>query len=231
MGLFSGDYILLVLLPGMIIGGIAQARVRSAFAKAKKIRVQSGLSGAEAAQRILESAGLHHVGIERAKGWLGDHYDPRQKVLRLSPDVYDGRTIAAVGIAAHEAGHALQDQLHYAPLKIRNAIVPLASVGTNLSWVFLIAGMFLEIFNLMLAGVVLFSVVVFFQIINLPVEFNASTRARQILLTNGIIAQDEDRAVARVLNAAAMTYVAATITAILQLVWFLLRSGILGGRR
>jgi Zn-dependent membrane protease YugP len=189
------------------------------------------MTGAEAAHRILQADGLDHVGIEETRGFLGDHYDPRHKVLRLSPDVYHGRSLAAVGIAAHEAGHAIQDRVRYAPLAIRNGIVPLASVGSNLSFIVFIAGLFMNWTGLMLAGIIMFSAVVLFQLINLPVEFNASSRARQVLLTNGIIAADEDRGVGKVLNAAAMTYVAATVTAILTLLYFLMRAGLLGGRR
>lgn len=222
---------LLFLAPALLFSAWAQLRVSSAFARGKQLRVRSGLSGAEAAARILQSHGLHNVGIEPARGFLGDHYDPRAKVLRLSPDVYEGRTIAAVGVAAHEAGHALQDQARYAPLALRNGIVPLASLGSNLTWILMIIGLAVGSMGLITVGIALFSVVVLFQIINLPVEFNASARARQVLLSNGIITESEDPAVAKVLNAAAMTYVAATITAILTLLYFLLRSGLLGGRR
>jgi len=230
--LFFDPVYLLFLAPGMLIAVWAQCKVKSSFAAAKRLRPQSGLSGAEAAKRILHGNDLYDVGIEPTRGgFLGDHYDPRTRTLRLSPEVYEGRTLAAVGIAAHEAGHALQHQARYAPLALRNGIVPMASLGSNLSWILLIAGIFMHLTGLVVAGLLLFSMVVLFQLINLPVEFNASTRARQVLLANGIITQAEEPAVARVLNAAAMTYVAATVTAILQLLYFLLRSGLLGGRR
>ncbi|MCG8408390.1 MAG: zinc metallopeptidase [Phycisphaerales bacterium] len=222
---------LMILAPGILLGLWAQWKVKSAFANTKQMPVSSRLTGAEAAARILANHHLDHVGIEPANGMLGDHYDPRSKTLRLSPDVYNGRSIAAVGVAAHEAGHALQDQQRYAPLALRNGIVPMANVGSNLSWILLIIGMMMGSFQLMIAGVALFSIVVFFQLINLPVEFNASSRARKILVTNGIITPSEEPAVAKVLNAAALTYVAATITAILTLLYFLIRSGLLGGRR
>lgn len=222
---------LVFMLPAMLFAAWAQMKVSSAFSRGKQMRLRSGLSGAEAAARILQAHGLHAVGIEPARGFLGDHYDPRAKVLRLSPEVYEGRTLAAVGVAAHEAGHALQDQAHYAPLKLRNGIVPLASMGSYLPWILITIGIFMKSMGLVAAGIALFSVVVLFQLVNLPVEFDASKRARQLLLSNGIITESEEPAVAKVLNAAAMTYVAATITAVLQLLYFLLRSGLLGGRR
>jgi hypothetical protein len=233
---------LILALPGMLLAAWAQARVKSAFADAQKYRPSSGMSGAQAAQRILEAHGLARVAIETAEGHLSDHYDPRKKVLRLSPEVYGGRNLAAVGIAAHEAGHAIQDAQSYAPLQLRNAIVPLAATGSNLSIGIFMVGMMLSIFTthprladvagwLIGGGVALFAVVVLFQLINLPVEFDASSRARKVLVSNGIIAVAEEPQVGRVLNAAAMTYVAATISAIMTLLWLLIRSGLLGGRR
>lgn len=230
MFLFDLNY-LLFLLPGVALAGWASIAVKSAMSRASRIRPSSGMSGAEAAARILSTQGLDHVGIEPARGFLGDHYDPRSKVLRLSPEVYQGRTLAAVGIAAHEAGHAIQDAQAYAPLALRNGIVPLASFGSNLAWLFLIAGMFLRSTNLILVGAAVFSAVVFFQLVNLPVEFNASSRAREVLVENGIVMRSELAPVSKVLNAAAMTYVAATITAVLQLLYFLYRAGVLGGGR
>lgn len=229
--MFFDPLYFLFLLPGILLAGWAQIKVRSAYAQGMKTATRRGLSGAEAADRILRANELYDVRIERARGFLGDHYDPRHRVLRLSPEVYDGRSIASVGIAAHEAGHAIQHGVGYAPLTLRNAIVPMASIGTNFAWVLLIIGMMLASMKLMVAGIICFSLVVLFQVINLPVEFNASSRARQVLLANGIIVEQEDPAVAKVLNAAAMTYVAATITAILELLYFLMRAGLLGGNR
>jgi Zn-dependent membrane protease YugP len=185
----------------------------------------------------MEAGGVFDVGIEESRGFMSDHYDPRHKVLRLSPDVYHGRSLASLGIAAHEAGHALQHGRGYAPLAIRNGIVPLASVGSNLSWIILGIGLSLAYAGsalgqkLVLVGVGLFSVFVLFQVINLPVEFNASTRARESLLAIGLVDGHEDVVVKKVLNAAAMTYVAATISAILTLLYYLFRAGLLGGRR
>jgi len=220
----------LFLLPAIPLSAWAQLKVRSAFAKASEVRPASGMSGAEAGAAILSSYGLSGVRVEMTQGFLGDHYDPRAKVLRLSPDVYQGRSLAAVGVAAHEAGHALQDAQGYVPLVVRNAIVPTASIGSNLSWVLLLLGFMLQSFSLIAFGIALFSVVVLFQIINLPVEYNASARAKEILIKYNIIAPSERGTVSSVLDAAALTYVAATITAILTLLYYLFRSGLLHNR-
>ncbi len=229
MLMFDFDY-LIVLIPGMIIAGVAQMMLKSAYAKYSKVTTRRGMTGAEAAHRILRAGGLAHVGVEQARGFLSDHYDPRHKVLRLSPEVYHGNSVASVGVAAHEAGHAFQDRDRYAPLVMRNAIVPLASFGSNFSFIMLIAGMLLNITGLMYAACLLFGGVVLFQVINLPVEFNASSRARQLLVANGVVSESEEPAVGKMLNAAALTYVAGTITALLQLVYFLMKAGLLGGR-
>ncbi len=227
---FDPIYLLGVLLPGMALALGAQAMVRSAYRKAQSVSARSRVSGAEAAATILARAGLRHVSIEQTHGHLSDHYDPRQKVLRLSADVFHGRDLAALGIAAHEAGHALQDAKRYMPLMARNAIVPMASVGSNMSYFCLLAGFLLNAPALMLVGIGLFSLVVLFQLINLPCEFDASHRAKQQLLELGLVAgEDEQRHVRRVLNAAAMTYVAAVATAVLTLLYYLWRSGFLGG--
>jgi Zn-dependent membrane protease YugP len=213
----------LIMGPAVLLALWAQAQVKSAFSKGSQYRPRSGLSGAEAAQRILEANGLYDIGVERTRGWLGDHYDPRHRVVRLSPDVHDGRTLSALGVAAHEVGHALQQATAYAPLAIRNNIVPMASVGSNLSFFLILIGLiFTQARILMGIGIALFTVVVIFQLVNLPVEFNASRRARAVLLNNGMITAQEDTVVGKVLKAAAMTYVAATITAILQLLYYLL---------
>jgi Zn-dependent membrane protease YugP len=158
------------------------------------------------------------------QSFLGDHYDSRHKVLRLSPGVYHGQSLAALGIAAHECGHALQDAQRYGPLVVRNGIVPLANFGSNAAWLLIIGGFLMNWFGLVLAGIAAFSLVVLFQLINLPVEFNASSRAREILLNQGMVTVEEDQVVKKVLSAAAMTYVAATLTAILTLLYFLFRA-------
>lgn len=217
------------LLPALLFAGWAQFKVKHAYSQASKQGAR--LSGAEAAQRLLSSQGLDNVRIERTSGYLSDHYDPKNKVLRLSEDVYSGRNLAAVGIAAHEAGHAFQDAEEYTPLVLRNGIVPLASFGSNASWILLLIGALLGSMNLIVVGIGLFSLVVLFQIVNLPVEFNASSRARKFLLSSGLIATDDDKVVGKVLNAAALTYVAATVTAILTLLYYMWRLGLLGGSR
>jgi uncharacterized protein len=218
------------MLPAIALAAWAQWQVRSAYEEAGQIPAESGLSGAETAQRILNEYGVHDVTIEGVNSFLGDHYDSRQKVLRLSPDVYNGRSLASLGIAAHEVGHAIQDAKGYAPLALRNGLVPMASIGSNLAFAFIIGGMIISFLRpLAIAGLMLWAVVVLFQLINLPVEFNASRRARAVLLSSGMITQVEDQTVARVLNAAAMTYVAATITAALQLLYWAMI--VLGGRR
>lgn len=221
---------LLVLVVGMALSGLASMKVKGAMAKASKLRPSSGLSGAEAAARVLKAEGLDDVGIQQADGFMGDHYDPRHKVLRLSRDVYHGRSLTAVGVAAHEAGHAIQDAHHYAPLKLRNGIVPMASIGSNVSFVLMFVGYFLDAMGLIVLGIGAFSLIVLFQVINLPVEFNASTRAREVLVNNGIVMRSELSPIDKVLNAAAMTYVAATITAVLTLLYYLIRFGLIGGR-
>jgi len=223
MFLFTPEffYIMIFTSPALLLALWAQFRVKSAYAKGQKM--PAPLSGAAAARHVLDSAGLQDVAIEQVPGHLSDHYDPRHKVLRLSPEVYQKRSLASVGIAAHEAGHAIQDAVNYAPLVVRNAAVPVAGFGSNLGiWLF-IGGMFFGLSGLVLAGIGLFSAVVFFQVVNLPVEFNASTRAKQQLVALGIVDQEGMVYVNKVLNAAALTYVAATLQAILTLLYLVLR--------
>ncbi len=223
-------YMLFVALPTMLLAGWASLKVKTAMSRASRIAPSSRMTGAEAAQRVLAANNLHNVRIEPTRGYLGDHYDPRNKVLRLTPDVYNGRTLAAVGVAAHEAGHAIQDAHHYGPLKLRNGLVPMAGFGSNFGFIVVIAGLIFQAPALISVGIALFAITVVFQLINLPVEFNASSRAREVLVENGIVARSELQPIGKVLNAAAMTYVAATIGAILTLLYLLMRSGLLGGR-
>lgn len=227
---FDPLYLLLVMAPALILGAITQGMVKSAFARASEMGTRRGWTGRDIAQAILDANGIHGVAIEPVQGYLSDHYDPKQKVLRLSPQVYGGRSIAAAGVAAHEVGHAIQDAKGYAPLAIRNAVVPVASIGSGFGILLAMIGFAFVGQWLGMIGVALFTMVVIFQVVNLPVEFNASSRARQTLLANGLVTPEEDLEVKKVLNAAAMTYVAATITAILTLLWLLIRSGVLGGR-
>ena len=207
--------------PALLLGLWAQMMVKSTYARAQK--VAAPLSGAAAARHILDSAGLNGVNVEITPGRLSDHYDPRQKVLRLSQEVYQSRSMAAVGIAAHEAGHAIQDARAYAPLVIRNLAVPAAGFGSGAGMIMAMIGMFFSIQPLLMLGIILFSAVVFFQIVNLPVEFNASARAKAQLVDLGIVNAQEMSHVNKVLNAAALTYVAATLEAILVLMYLIWR--------
>ncbi len=218
MGYFE---LLLWTSPALVLMLWAQMRVKSAFAQAQKVPVS--ISGAGAARHILDAAGLQDVTIEQVPGKLSDHYDPRAKVLRLSQAVYGQRTTAAVGIAAHEAGHALQDAQNYAPLVIRNAAVPAATFGGNISFLMLIAGVIMSYQPLVLLGIVAFGCVVAFQLVNLPVEFDASARAKRLLVDHGIVADQDMVYVNRVLNAAAWTYVAGTLQAVLTLLYYVMR--------
>lgn len=228
---------LLLAAPGMLLAMWAQWRTHSAFAQGQQYRARSGLTGAQAAAAVMDAGGVTGVKIEPIQGFLSDHYDPRSKTLRLSPDVYSGQSLSAVGVAAHEAGHAIQDSTHYPLLVLRNGIVPLATVGGSLSWIIFFVGFLLMRLNpylgqiAVLTGIGLFSLTVIFQLVNLPVEFDASRRARMMLVNHALITEDEDVVVKKVLGAAAMTYVAATVSAVLTLLYFLIRSGLLGGRR
>lgn len=219
MFFFDFRYLLFVG-PALILGLIAQAMVRSAYARGSQIVAR--MSGFAAARHILDSASLYDVTIEQVPGKLSDHYDPRHKVLRLSADVYHGRTLSAVGIAAHEVGHAIQDAQRYAPLVVRNAAVPMASFGSNAGILLLILGALFGFYPLVLLGIILFSAVVVFQLVNLPVEFNASARAKRQLVALGIITDEELPYIKKVLNAAALTYVAATLQSILTLVYYVM---------
>jgi Zn-dependent membrane protease YugP len=234
---FFDPLYLLFALPAMLLALWAQWRVRSAYAEASRIRPASGLTGAEAAEEVMRAGQVpDNVAIEPVQGFMTDHYDPRHKVLRLSPEVYGGRSLAALGVAAHEAGHAIQDARRYPLLVLRNGLVPLASIGGGLAWIIIIAGFVLSSLNaflgnsLVLLGIVAFSVVVVFQLVNLPVEYDASRRARAALIDGGLITDDEDVYVQKVLGAAALTYVAATLSSVMTLLYFLVRSGLLGRR-
>lgn len=211
--------LLLWIAPAILLALWAQWRVKATYATAQQ--VPAPLSGAAAARHILDSGGLQNVDIEQIPGHLSDHYDPQAKVLRLSPEVYQGRNLAAVGIAAHESGHALQDAHAYAPMIVRNMAVPAANFGGGISSILVMLGFFLQFGVLIWAGIILFGCVVFFQLVNLPVEFNASSRAKAQLVDLGIVSPDEMTYVNKVLNAAAWTYVAGTLQALLTLVYYL----------
>jgi Zn-dependent membrane protease YugP len=228
--IFDPLYLLFVA-PTMLLSLIAQIWVKKAFSQYSKVGLSTGLSGAETAERIVRQSGLG-VRVERVGGFLSDHYDPKARVLRLSPDVFDGRSLASVGVAAHEAGHALQHAKNYLPLQFRTAIVPIASIGSQLAWPVVIIGLMLQATGLVYIGIILFSMMVVFQIVTLPVEIDASRRALALIRTNGTVVSDAEAAGARkVLTAAAMTYIAAALTSIMTLIYFLFRAGLLGGRR
>ncbi|MCL2305724.1 MAG: zinc metallopeptidase [Planctomycetaceae bacterium] len=219
--IFDPMYLVFVA-PALLFAFIAQAMVSSRYASASK--VPASMTGAQAARRILDSAGLHNVGIERTEGHLSDHYDPSAKVLRLSPEVYANATTASVGIAAHEAGHAIQDAVHYKPMVLRSLAVPLASFGSNAAFILFFIGLFVQALHFLAwIGIMFFSFVVVFQVVTLPVEFNASARAKQQLSALGIVSDEQAHQVKKVLGAAAMTYVAATLMALLQLLYLLSR--------
>ncbi|MCE9607352.1 MAG: zinc metallopeptidase [Planctomycetia bacterium] len=217
MMFFNFEYLLWVA-PALLLAVWAEMKVHSAYAAAKQ--EPAPLSGAAAARHILDSAGLEQVAVEETPGFLSDHYDPRQKVLRLSPENYRGRSLAAVGIAAHEAGHAIQDAVSYAPMSIRNAAVPVASFGGGISMGLLVIGLLMHLPFLFWAGILLFSGTVFFQLVNLPVEFNASSRAKDQLVSLGIVPAQQMSHVNNVLDAAAWTYVAATLQSVLTLFYY-----------
>lgn len=219
--------LMLFIMPAMLLGLVAQAWIRSSYAAAD--RVDAGISGAAAAKEILIANGIHNVAIGQTPGRLSDHYDPQHKVLRLSEGVYHGRSLAAVGVAAHEAGHALQDAGRYWPLVVRNAAVPAASYGSNSSYLLMFLGVAMGADFLLVLGIVLFSAVVFLQVVNLPVEYNASRRAKVQLADLGIVAPQQMAYVRKVLHAAALTYVAVTLQAILTLLWYIVQ--LLGRRR
>jgi Zn-dependent membrane protease YugP len=230
---FDPVYLLYVFLPVTALILLTQLWVKAAYAKYSKVGNREGVTGAEAAQIILRSAGIDDVRVEAVQGWLSDHYSPKEKTLRLSPENYSGSSIAAVGIAAHEAGHAIQHARHYAPLVIRNAAVPLAGIGSNMGWVVIVIGAALsvggQISPIAWIGLGLLACVAIFQLVNLPVEFDASRRALQVLPATGILSPEETVAARHVLSAAAMTYVAATVGAIAEILYWAWRLGLLGG--
>lgn len=221
---------LLFLLPGLGLSLWASYAVKSTFRRYSQIRSRSGMSGAEAALQLLQRKGINNVRIEQTQGFLSDHYDPFKKTLRLSPDVYHGRSLASLGVAAHEAGHAIQHATGYGPLKFRSLVVRPAMIGSNFGTGLCGIGLFLQSTQMIWVGIILFSAFVIFTLVTVPVEYNASRRAVVALRDTGIITAQEEDGTWRVLRAAALTYVAAAISAILQLLYFLIRSGILGGR-
>ena len=215
--MFIVYFILIILIPIW-----AQMKVKSAYKKYSRVSSTSKMTGREVARRILDSNGLYDVSIEETRGVLSDHYDPRSKVVRLSSDNYHGHSVAAAAIAAHEVGHAIQDQQSYSFLRFRSSLVPVANFGSNASWIFILIGIIAQQSGLILLGIILMAAGVLFQFVTLPVEFNASNRAMDQVVSLGIIRNEEERETKKVLNAAALTYVAAAAVAVLELVRLIL---------
>jgi Zn-dependent membrane protease YugP len=222
MMFWDSHYLLLVMLPGLVIGAWAQMRLHSAYGKYSEVPVESGMTGAEAARAILDRAGLNDMPVEEVAGQLSDHYDPTKRALFLSSDNFHGRTIAAVGVAAHEAGHALQHQHSWALFDLRMALVPVTQFA-NMAWMgILVLGFMLHLIpHFLLIAVAIFSVLTLFQMVTLPVEYDASSRAKQQLFQLGLVQPNERAGVSAVLDAAALTYVAALVTSLLQLLYYI----------
>ncbi|NLC45244.1 MAG: zinc metallopeptidase [Clostridiales bacterium] len=224
--IFDPTYLLLI--PAILLSLYAQTKVQTTFNKYMRVPARSGITGAQAARELLKQNQIYDIKVEQVSGRLSDHYDPRSKILRLSPEVYSNHSLASLGVAAHEVGHAFQHASEYAPLKLRSAIVPVANIGSSLAMPLLLFGLILSIPALVQIGIIAFSAAVLFQLITLPVEFNASNRAIAALESGGMIQGDEAGPTRKVLNAAALTYVAATLMSVLQLLRLILISG---GRR
>jgi uncharacterized protein len=226
IGFFDPRY-LLFMIPGIVFMLWAQHKVRSNYQKFAKVRNTAGVTGAQAARAVLDSQGLYQVQIEQIPGELSDHYDPRARVLRLSQGVYGVPSIAAIGIAAHEAGHAIQHAKAYAPLQLRTAIVPVVNIGSNIGYIVLILGFIMQVFELALAGVVLFGLATVFALLTLPVEFDATRRAKEALVRvglvdSGVAGGEESKGVSRVLDAAAWTYIAGFAASLLTLLYYVM---------
>lgn len=218
-------YYFMFMIPGLLISLWASAKVKTTFAKYKNVPLQNGMTGAQAARRILDMNGLQNVQVERVPGQLSDHYDPRTNVVRLSDATYASNSVGAVGVAAHEVGHAIQYATNYTPIKARTAIVPVANLGSSLAVPLIFIGFFLNMLNFVYVGIALFSLAVLFQIVTLPVELNASRRAVAILDETGMVTPEESNGVRKVLTAAALTYVAALLTSLLQLLYYITIAG------
>ena len=217
---------LIFMVPALLLSLWASFRTKSAFNKYQKVRTARGLTGAQAAHEMLQRAGIFDVKIVQSHGFLSDHYNPVNKTLALSPPVYGSNSVSAIGVACHEAGHAIQHATKYAPLWLRSALVPMANIGSTLSYIIIIAGLwFLQSQTTVYFGILLFSAVVLFQIVTLPVEYDASARAKRLAVENGIILQQEREGMDRVLNAAALTYVAAAVSSIMTLLYYLMLAG------
>ena len=230
MPMFDPMYFLFIG-PALLLSLWASFRTKSAFNKYSRVRTMRGLTGAQAAQILLDQAGIQDVKIVPTHGTLTDHYNPVTKTLALSEPVYGSSSVAAVGVACHEAGHAIQHARAYKPLWLRSALVPTAGIGSSIGYMVMLGGLLFSSTNMVLIGAMLFSAVLLFQVVTLPVEFDASARAKKLAFENGIVLEQERVGMSKVLNAAALTYVAAAISTLMTLLYFLVRSGLLGGRR
>jgi Zn-dependent membrane protease YugP len=228
---------LMFIAPALLLSLWASFRTRSAFKKYSQVRTMRGLTGAQAAKAMLDRAGIYDVQVVATHGMLTDHYNPTNKTLALSEGVYASNSVAAVGVACHEAGHAIQHAEGYKPMWLRSVLVPTANIGSSIGYIVMMVGLFMVYAGsqmgpgVVLLGAALFSLVLAFQVVTLPVEFDASARAKRLALANGIIFEQEREGMDRVLNAAALTYVAAVVSTLMTLLYFLFRAGLLGGRR
>ena len=230
--LYFDPMYLCFMIPALALMGFASWYVRHAYNKWSQVRATSGLTGHQAAQRLISTGNLYGVQVQGTAGQLSDHYDPRNKTLFLSEGVAHSPSVAAVAISAHELGHALQDAEDYFPMRVRSMLVPAVNIGSNLGWILIVIGLILQQFNIALIGVAVFSAGTLFALATLPVEFNASARAKQLLYETGIIqTEEEQRGVNQVLNAAALTYVAGLVTAVMQLLYYVFLIGGMGRRR
>ncbi|MFM8322376.1 MAG: zinc metallopeptidase [Chloroflexota bacterium] len=230
--MFYDPRYLCFMLPAFLLMAAVQMYVKSAYSKWSRVQARSRFTGEQAARRLIQAGGLYDVTVEGIRGTMTDHYDPRSKVLRLSEGVYNSPSVAALAIAAHELGHAMQDHEGYLPLRVRGAIVPLVNIGSYLGWILIIVGLMIQATGIAWLGVAVFAGGAFFALVTLPVELNASARARELLAQSGLIqGEDEMGGVSNVLNAAALTYVAGLVTAVMQLLYYVMLVLGMGGRR
>lgn len=230
MFMYMDPMYLVFMLPALILAGIATAKTKGTFNKYSRVAASSRLTGAQAARQMLDMNGLNNVEIHRTRGFLSDHYNPANRTLNLSPDVHDSQSLSAIGVACHEAGHALQHAHNYIPLQLRSALVPVTQFSSYGAYIFIVLGFILQSMMMAKLGVILFGIGFLFALITLPVEWDASARAKRQMVTDGIVVPSEAADAGKVLDAAFLTYVAAAVTAMLTLLYYLMRLGLLGGR-
>jgi len=227
--MFFDPMYFIFLLPGLILAGVASLLVKTTFGRYSHVRCYSGMTGAQAALRMMQGNGVYDVKVEETQGFLSDHYDPANKVLRLSPGVYESNSLAAVGVACHEAGHALQHASQYAPLALRTMLVPVTNFSSMFAFYVVAAGFLFR--PLLYVGCALFAVAFVFALVTLPVEWDASSRAKQHIVMAGVVSPGQERDAGRVLNAAFLTYLAAAVSSLMTLLYYLMRAGVIGGGR